>query len=80
MTWAEYKEANRFFWMIKSRLIPIDWSENDVRSIYDSYFHRLWINSESYYREEGFSVAWYDRLSELSSYEKFPIEYIKCND
>jgi len=66
MTLDEHKEANRLFWIIKGHLIPLHWDEKSIRSIYNSYFERVWINTESYYREDGFDEAWNNRLSSLS--------------
>jgi hypothetical protein len=58
MTKEQYKEANRLFWIIKGRLIPEQWDEKAVLSVYNSYFDRVWVNTESYYREDGFEEAW----------------------
>lgn len=61
MTKEEYKEANRLFWIIKGHLIPEHWDEKAVLSVYNSYFDRVWVNTEAYYREDGFEEAWYNK-------------------
>ena len=57
------KEANRFNWMIKGKLIDETWSDEDVEKTYNSYFARLWGNNEMYLHEDGFEEAWLDRIN-----------------
>ena len=60
------KEANRLNWMVKGQLIDKSESDSVVEYLYDSYFKRLWNNHErSQYAEEGFDVAYEDRVTEL---------------
>ena len=49
---AIYKEANRFMWMVKGRLLN-EW--DDPQQVYDSYFVRLWNTTLD---DEGFEEAW----------------------
>jgi len=63
-TEAVRKEANRFNWMIKGKLIdPIE-TDASVEKIHDSYFKRLWNNNESYIHEAGFELAWEERFQQ----------------
>jgi len=55
------REANRFNWIIKGKLIDPSWSDNSVEKTYNSYFKRLWGNNESYLHEEGFDRAYAER-------------------
>ena len=67
------KEANRFNWMIKGKLIDRSWSDKAVEQTYDSYFKRLWNNNErSEYGLEGFDKAYKKVLDKQSniSYNK----------
>lgn len=57
----DLKEANRLFWITKGHLIPPHWDEKAIKSVYDSYFARMWTNEEAYSREEGFEEAWQAR-------------------
>lgn len=57
------KEANRFNWMIKGKLIDESWSDEEVEKTYNSYFTRLWGNNEMYIHEDGFEEAWLDRIN-----------------
>lgn len=34
MTLFQIKEANRYYWIVKGRLIPDGWSEKDIMAIY----------------------------------------------
>lgn len=65
MDQAELKEANRLFWMVKGHLIPDSWSEQDIRSMHDSYFRRMWGNHEAVFHEEGFEAAWAAKVDKL---------------
>jgi hypothetical protein len=67
------KEANRFNWMIKGKLIDTSWSDEEVEKTYDSYFKRLWGNNENYIAEEGFDKAYTERLEQIYLEE---IQYI----
>ena len=55
------KEANRFNWIIKGKLIDPSWSDDSVEKTYHLYFKRLWGNNESYLHEEGFDAAYAER-------------------
>lgn len=59
------KEANRFNWIIKGKLIDPAWSDEDVEACYHSYFKRLWGNNENYQHEIGFEAAWKAREAEM---------------
>lgn len=63
------KEANRFNWMIKGKLIDESWSDEDIEKTYHSYFNRLWNNNENYVHEVGFEQAWKAREAEQLSKE-----------
>jgi hypothetical protein len=59
------KEANRYYWMIKGKLIDSSWSDSEVEKIYDSYFKRLWGNNENYIHEAGFEAAYKARVDTI---------------
>ena len=59
------KEANRFNWIIKGKLIDLSWSDDSVEKTYHSYFKRLWGNNEIYLHEEGFAKAYAEREEQL---------------
>ena len=59
------KEANRYYWMIKGKLIDSSWSDSEVEKIYDSYFKRLWGNNENYIHEAGFEAAYKARADTI---------------
>lgn len=63
MTAFEHKEANRYYWIVKGHLIPDSWSENDIMSIYNSYFERIWGNHENCVNEHGFEAAYIKKYS-----------------
>ena len=57
VTWEAFKDANRLLWMDKRRLVPADWSNEEIESMADRCFRRLWGNHESVYHEVGFEEA-----------------------
>ena len=60
------KEANRFNWLIKGKLIDKSWSDEMVEKTYNSYLARLWGNNErAVYGEIGFEAAWKAREAEM---------------
>jgi len=63
------KEANRFNWIIKGKLIDKSWSDKDVEATYHSYMKRLWGNHENVYHEIGFEAAWKAREAEMLNEE-----------
>jgi len=63
------KEANRFNWIIKGKLIDKSWSDKDVEATYHSYMKRLWGNHENCYHEVGFEQAWKAREAEMLNEE-----------
>jgi hypothetical protein len=63
MTSIEYKEANRYYWIVKGHLIPDAWSEKDIMSVYNGYFDRIWGNHENVVHEDGFEEAWSKKMS-----------------
>lgn len=63
------KEANRFNWIIKGKLIDPSWSDKDVEATYHSYMKRLWGNNENYLNEIGFEAAWKAREAEIINAE-----------
>ncbi len=63
MTQDQYKEANRYYWIVKGQLIPDAWSEKDILSVYNGYFERIWGNHENVVHEEGFEEAWSKKMS-----------------
>jgi hypothetical protein len=58
MSPAERKEANRYYWIVKGHLIPQSWGDDQVQSVLDGYFIRIWGNHENVVHEEGFEEAW----------------------
>ena len=63
------KEANRFNWIIKGKLIDPSWSDEDVEAAYHSYMKRLWGNHENVYHEVGFEAEWKKREAEMLNEE-----------
>ena len=60
------KEANRLNWLVKGQLININESDATVEQLYDSYFKRLWNNTErSEYGAIGFEAAYKQREAEV---------------
>ena len=57
MSWASFKEANRLLWMDKRQLVPQHWTDEEIESMADRCFRRLWGNHETVYREAGFEEA-----------------------
>ena len=56
-----HKEVNRFMWIIKGRLAPDEYSEEDYLEVHDTYFQRIWGNHEAPVHEEGFEEAYKER-------------------
>ena len=48
-------------WIIKGRLAPDEYSEQDYLDVYDSYFMRLWGNHENCVHEDGFEEAYTEK-------------------
>lgn len=69
MTAKEFKWANELHWMVKGHLIPQEWAgdEQQVKSMENSYFKRLWGNHESQYRKDGFETAWEQRYGNFEN-------------
>lgn len=68
------KEANRLNWLIKGQLINKLESDETVEKLYDSYFQRLWNNTErNEYGSVGFEAAYKAREAELINEE---LEYV----
>ena len=65
------KEANRYYWMIKGKLIDSSWSDLEVEKIHDSYFKRLWCNNENYIHEVGFEAAYKAREAAIINEEEY---------
>lgn len=63
MTDKEFKWANELHWQVKGHLIPTSWckDEQQVRSMMNSYFKRIWGNHEAHIHLEGFEAAWKER-------------------
>ena len=66
-TYSEYmsvdlKEANKMHYRVKGHLIPDEWKDSDIVSMYDSYFKRLWGNNEiAEYSDCKFEKAWREK-------------------
>ena len=59
MTFEDYKEANRLYWIVKGMLIPMSWDEKSIVDTKNSYTARMWHNHEATsVHEEGFEEAW----------------------
>lgn len=64
------KEANRLNWLIKGQLISKCESDKTVEALYESYFKRLWNNTErSEYGSIGFEAAYKAREAEILNEE-----------
>lgn len=58
MTFEDYKEANRLYWIVKGMLIPESWNEKSIIEMKRSYIGRIWHNHEATsVHEEGFEEA-----------------------
>ena len=73
------KEANRFNWIIKGKLIDKSWSDEDVEKTYNSYFTRLWGNHENCVHEIGFEQAWKAREAEMLNEEMSKVAILGYN-
>ena len=66
-TYSEYmsvdlKEANKMHYRVKGHLIPDEWKDSDIVSMYDSYYKRLWGNNEiAEYSDCKFEKAWREK-------------------
>lgn len=59
VTKYQFKEANRYYWIVKGMLIPDSWSDKDIMSVYNSYMERIWHNHEaSSVHSIDFEAAW----------------------
>jgi len=59
VTRYQFKEANRYYWIVKGMLIPDSWSDKDIMSVYNSYMERIWHNHEaSSVHSIDFEAAW----------------------
>ncbi len=64
------KEANRYNWLIKGQLIDRNESDATIEYLHDSYFRRLWNNTErAEYGANGFEAAYEQRVQELLTEE-----------
>ena len=53
------KEAHFMHWCVKGHLIPDEWADEHIVTMYDSYFRRIWGNHEiQVYSRESFEQAW----------------------
>ena len=59
-----HKEVNRFLWIIKGRLAPDEYSEQDYLDVHDAYLKRIWGNHEAPIHEEGFEEAYREKYRE----------------
>jgi len=70
------KEANRLNWLIKGQLINKSESDKTVEQLYDSYFKRLWNNTErSEYGMIGFEQAYKAREAEVLNEELYYVAH-----
>jgi len=71
MTLEELKEVNKMFFAVKGQLFPTQYTTDEMRSVYDSYFKRLWGNNErnEYIRDE-FEQVWETRTTWLTGVEE----------
>jgi len=66
MTKKEYKFANELHYAVKGHLINMNYDEETVQSISDSYLKRLWGNHERLvYSSETFEKRWAEREKAL---------------
>ena len=65
------KLANELHYAVKGFLINEWYDDEQVMSIYNSYFKRLWGNHERLvYSREGFEKAWNERVTKMSQSKK----------
>ena len=65
MTDTEIKFANELMYAVKGHLIPKEYSEQDIQSVYDGYMKRLWGNHERMsYCKDDFERLWQSKHEE----------------
>jgi hypothetical protein len=62
VTWEAFEDANRLLWMDKRRLVPADWCDQEIESMADRCFRRLWGNHEAVYKMDGFEEAFNNKF------------------
>jgi hypothetical protein len=67
MTLDELKKLNEVFFAVKGHLFPVTYSTNEMRSVYESYFSRLWGNHERLVNSNAdFEDIWNNRTTWLT--------------
>ena len=61
MDLKELKQVNQMFYAVKGHLFPESYSVEEMRSVYNSYFKRMWGNNEFYLHVEDFEAVWNNR-------------------
>ena len=63
------KEANRYFWLSKGRLIPKHEPDHKVEEYYHEYIKRIWNNESGAtdIYELGFEQAYKEREAEIAN-------------
>ena len=54
----ERKECYRLFFMVKGHLGCSHWTDDQLKSMADSYIKRVWYNEEAYIYAQGFDEAY----------------------
>lgn len=58
MSEEDRKECFKIFFMVKGHIGCSSWSDEELLSMRDSYFKRLWYNEEAYIYAQGFEDAY----------------------
>ncbi|MDA9374114.1 hypothetical protein N9R43_01895 [bacterium] len=67
MDLIELKKVNEMFFAVKGHLFPTTYTVNEMRSVYNSYFTRMWGNNEFYLHVEQFEDVWKNRTAWLNA-------------
>ena len=70
MNLDEHKKVNEMFYAVKGHLFPEQYSANEMRTVYDSYFKRMWGNNEYCNHIENFEDVWSTRIVWLDHIEE----------
>ena len=71
MDLKELKKVNEMFYAVKGHLFPTSYSANEMRSVYDSYFARMWGNHEFSTHLDNFEEVWDNRTTWLIDDDKY---------
>jgi hypothetical protein len=82
MNLDELKKVNEMFFAVKGHLFPIEYTVDEMRSVYNSYFSRMWGNHEFHLHAEDFEEIWNNRnvwthsIVEITTYDEDDISKV----